>query len=418
MQIVFFGGSGDLAQRKLLYYLSKIDCKNLEIIAYARSDIDTKAFIKKLEKLHNYSKGLIKRIKYIKGQYHDLSGLREYLTDDKIAYYLSVPPLVYSVILKNLNNLKPGQVLIEKPYGSNIYEFNDIKKFMVENKQFEVKLVDHYFLKEVMLVFNYFLKDFKFNKKFIKNIKITSKEVLGAEGRAFFDKYGIIMDIIQTHLLELLLLILSGSYESSKRAEIAKDLDIIEESLIIGQYSSYTSEINQESTTETFASIDFLSKNKDLENIIFTLVAGKGMDEKLTEVKIELNSNGIKHIITAMNRKELLEINSLIKDVYLIANIYPKKEIFLRVILKDDTQRDITIHSTDAIIRRKEKMFGTYSDYALVFDSIVYNKDVPMVSVEEVDYIWNMFNKIDKNKKKLIFYEKGTSDPMQKIKKK
>jgi glucose-6-phosphate 1-dehydrogenase len=156
MKIVIFGASGDLAKRKLFPALSRINTEGVEIIGYARSRFD-RPFTEVLSDLFPYDKKFLERIKYIQGEYDNLTELKKQLTSDT-CFYMSVPPTVYKTILKELESIDYKNVAIEKPFGNDYKNLKEISEFRVEKMLF----IDHFLLKPLSVAWPIFVsKDMK-----------------------------------------------------------------------------------------------------------------------------------------------------------------------------------------------------------------------------------------------------------------
>ena len=134
-------------------------------------------------------------------------------------FYLSLPPDIFIKAATNVGNLvksKSGwnRIVVEKPFGRDSKSFEHLSKGL--NQVFqedEIYRMDHYIGKEVVqnllvLRFANVIFDPLWNRSNIKSVQIIFKEQLGVEGRGgYFDKYGIIRDVMQNHLLQILALV-------------------------------------------------------------------------------------------------------------------------------------------------------------------------------------------------------------------
>lgn len=392
MAIIIFGASGDLARRKLFPSLSNIKTK---IVGYARSKITN--FQDKLAEFHTYSDEFLKNIEYINGEYNDLEPLEKYFKEDNV-YYFSVPPSVYvSLLLEIKKRFIKGVIAIEKPFASDLVNYNEIVDIL-EKSNFKICLIDHYLLKPIAVSMKYLVKP---NFKHVESVFFIVKERVGIEGRTYFDDTGIIRDIIQNHLLELYALLLGDD-----RVDVLKKTNLKEDA-IFGQYVGYANELGKKSNTETFGLVQLKNKRIDAN---FVLLAGKGMDEKLTEIRVKYKEEFYKSTIegfakTGIDYAHLHDIES----VELVYNIAPKNEVFLEIKLNDE-KRIFVIHSKEEINGFKNNEFEL-EDHALVFDALARNEDFPVTSIEEGKIEWEMFETV--KDKKLFYYEKGTNMPKE-----
>ncbi|MDO8659626.1 MAG: hypothetical protein Q7K54_03415 [Candidatus Parcubacteria bacterium] len=307
--LVIFGISGDLSKRYLLPSLEKIVRakmlpKNFKIVGVTRQkhpdlyvmDLTDK---KDYEKLNDYLSEIEKKFK----------------KPAQRLFYLVVPPNACKNIItligqSSLNKHKNNKILLEKPFGTNLKSAIELIKHT--DKYFKAKdvyRIDHYLakdeIKQIILERN--KKSFKaaWNNKFIEKIEILASEKIGIEGRVhFYEQTGALRDFVQSHLLELLALVLMKLPKDKKenvpslRYKALKDLDIVcdvtkYECVKRGQYEGYRQEAgNPKSMTETFVFIKLSSSDKRWQGVPITLVTGKNLKEKFTKVKIK-HQNGL-----------------------------------------------------------------------------------------------------------------------------
>jgi glucose-6-phosphate 1-dehydrogenase len=326
--LVIFGISGDLAKRYLLPAIGAIAKATMlpeyfHIVGITRQpDIDIDSLLKKATNTE-FLKDHISLQQIDIANIDDYKKLGEYLKDlpvkmgwekyvdvtPQYLFYLSVPPQVSRSIIEflgtsGLSNIgEEAKLLLEKPFGVNLENATDlahhIDQYFLPN---EVYRVDHYIAKETaqnIIVFRDGNSLFKrtWNKNFIKSIEIIASEEIGIEGRAnFYEQTGALRDIVQSHLLQLLSLILMKLPDDEKlgevpglRLEALKHLKItnIKEGAKRGQYEGYTDEVNNpDSFVETFVSIILESTDERWTGVPITLTTGKALKNKSTLIKI------------------------------------------------------------------------------------------------------------------------------------
>jgi glucose-6-phosphate 1-dehydrogenase len=284
----------------------------------------------------------------------------------EIIFYLSLPPLISTKIIKKIGEndfiqKRKVKILIEKPFGIDLKsaktQIKDTLKYFKEN---QIYRVDHYLFKKIVSKIISFKEENEINNKNIESIEVNAFEEIDVGKRIlFYEKVGAIKDMMQSHLLELTALILTDSKDnkngSQNRFNILKNLEIIKEKTIKGQYEGYINkDINPNSQTETFASIALKSKSKNLNKILITLNTGKALNKKETYIKIKYKN---------------------------------KKHIFIR-----------------EIINKK------HNSYENVILNAIYSRKDYFVSQKEVLETWRIINPvISKNKIKLFGYKKGTN---------
>jgi len=204
-------------------------------------------------------------------------------------FYFAIPPSVFVPIgtsIKQAALATEGwnRLIVEKPFGHDLESFNELSQNMgALFSEDEIYRIDHYLGKE--MVQNLLLLRFAnntleplWNRNYISSVTITFKEDIGTQGRGgYFDSYGIIRDVMQNHLLQVLSLVAmeppvraSGeNYSNYVRDEKVKVLECIEpvklENAVLGQYvsdedskePSYLDDptVPNDSVTPTFATI-------------------------------------------------------------------------------------------------------------------------------------------------------------------
>ncbi|XP_030078112.1 GDH/6PGL endoplasmic bifunctional protein [Microcaecilia unicolor] len=232
-------------------------------------------------------------------------------------FYLSVPPFAYVDIAHHINSScrpKPGawlRVVLEKPFGHDHESAQQLAKelhtFFLEEEMYRV---DHYLGKQVVaeiLPFRQQNRQFLdpiWNRHNVERVEIVLKETLDAKGRtSFYEQYGVVRDVIQNHLTEILTCIAmeipkngSNSEEVLKnKLALVKLLQPLEKAnAVIGQYQGYNDQVREElqkdehhfSTTPTFAGVVVFIDSLRWEGVPFVLTSGKALDERVSYVRV------------------------------------------------------------------------------------------------------------------------------------
>lgn len=339
--IVIFGITGDLSKKYLmpaLYHLVKNNMLNpkTKIIGVSRKEISVASLFENLgldknQAKEHFDKEAFKQLQNItQMQQLDLADERDYanlkLLLDELEdsagtcmdrlFYLSVPPAAYSGIIKNLGESKlnsgcqhasgASRILVEKPFG---YDLESAGRLIQETSEYfkeeQIFRIDHYVAKETVqniLTFRFqnHIFDAEWNNQHISKIEVIAKEKIGIAGRAvFYEPLGALRDFIQSHLLQILGIILmekpadltSDLIHQNKTIALQKlqpvDADKVGSMTVRGQYDSYRDEVsNSDSSTETFAAIKIYSTDTKWQEVPFYLITGKGLEERKTEVKV------------------------------------------------------------------------------------------------------------------------------------
>ncbi|MHB8078718.1 MAG: glucose-6-phosphate dehydrogenase [Candidatus Krumholzibacteriia bacterium] len=235
-------------------------------------------------------------------------------------FYCAVPPDAVPAILRGLHAAglvpaSPGRpwtrVVVEKPFGRDLASAGELNRLAAEVlAEDQVWRIDHYLGKETVqniLVFRFGNSIFEplWNRKYIDHVEITAAEAIGLEGRgAFYDRAGVLRDVVQNHLLQLLALIAMEQPVSFRPDEIRDEKAKVLRALrpwnapdiaaraVRGQYRGYRDEpgVAPASRTPTYAALAVALDNWRWQGVPFYLRAGKRLRRRLTEVSIHFQS--------------------------------------------------------------------------------------------------------------------------------
>jgi glucose-6-phosphate 1-dehydrogenase len=346
--MVIFGGTGDLAHRKLLpaiYNLAHEGAlpERFNLIAVSRSDIphdDYRAMARESIEKHSRRKPdpqvldkLLEQVRYVPGTFDDDSvykaldeQLKQFDTDAGIAFnrlfYLSTAPAFFPVIVGKLgeHGLSGHQgsevrVVIEKPFGTRLTEALELNRQVLSVlDESQVFRIDHYLGKETvqnMLAFRFANGMFEpiWNRNYIDYVQITAAEDLGIGSRAgYYDSSGALRDLVQNHMLQLLTLLCMEPpvtfTADDVRDEKVKVLHAIKpvdpEHTVRARYTAGMAEgkevpgyleeegVPPDSQTETFAGLRLEVDNWRWAGIPIYMRTGKRLARKITEIAITL----------------------------------------------------------------------------------------------------------------------------------
>ncbi len=387
--MVIFGGSGDLSRRKLLptiYHLCHDqnlpdDFTIIGVAATERSDEQYRGLIR--EAIGEFGEDSVecscwekfsKNMFYISGHFEDeetyrrLSLRLEELTKPtqrgtrEIIYYMAVPPHFLPAIfeLLSLCNLCKGvfktRLIVEKPFGQDRASAAELNKLIAGSfDEDQIYRIDHYLGKETVqniLFFRFANSIFEplWNRRHIDHVQITVSETIGIEERArFYEKAGIVRDIVQNHMMQLLALVameppigFEADYIRDEKVKTyhtirAMDKEYISRFTVSGQYGAGTvdgkdipgyrdeKETSPDSNTPTFFAGKFYIDNWRWAGVPFYLRAGKRLKRRITEISIHFKQPPLRLFSSTCKIRE---------PNYLVLGIQPHEEIALHIGLK------------------------------------------------------------------------------------
>ncbi|XP_022651211.1 glucose-6-phosphate 1-dehydrogenase-like isoform X4 [Varroa destructor] len=339
---VVFGASGDLAKKKIyptLWALFRDDLlpKGTKIIGYGRSPLTIEQLEERIRpyiRLRESDEVLFKEFftanSYVTGSYDEASafenlqahllGLEEGSMVANRLFYLALPPTVFQSVSKMvkqycMSSSGWSRLIIEKPFGRDLKSSAELSRHLASVfKEEQIYRIDHYLGKEMvqnLITLRFANRIFgpTWNRDNIACIVITFKEDIGTQGRGgYFDQFGIIRDVMQNHLCQILSIVAMEKPVSTKaddiRDEKVKVLKCVSpirlENVVLGQYvgnPSGTAEQTQGylddqtvprgSITPTFATAVCYINNERWDGVPFILRCGKALNERKAEVRIQ-----------------------------------------------------------------------------------------------------------------------------------
>lgn len=455
LTVVVIGASGHLARTKTYPALFELFTQgllphNVVIVGFARSQFDLPTFhgkiTPKLDGTPAEVSAFLARCTYFSGGYGDVDSfkaLNEFVSEKELAefptggsnrvFYFAIPPSLFSDAATSLKQAAMSQtgwnrMIVEKPFGKDLQSSDELSKILLSHfDESELYRIDHYLGKE--MVQNLFVLRFAnqvfeplWNRNYISNVIITFKEDAGVDGRGgYFDDFGIIRDVMQNHLMQILSLVAMESPVSLDAEDIRDEKvkvlrampPLTMDDIVVGQYEGvaenntigYTEDptVPDDSVTPTFAMAVLKVNNPRWAGVPFILKCGKGLNERKAEVRIQF-----KHLPgslfgnTAMNE--------------LVLRVQPKEAIYLKMLAKSPGLSEKTVVSElDLSYNHRFSVDKLPDAYERLVLDVVRGDHRLFVRNDELENAWKIFtpilHKLEGDKVAPIKYPRGSRGP-------
>ncbi|XP_068332973.1 glucose-6-phosphate 1-dehydrogenase, chloroplastic-like [Pyrus communis] len=466
VSITVVGASGDLAKKKIfpaLFALFYEDClpKHFTIYGYARSkmtdaelrDMVSKTLTCRIDKRENCSEKMdqfLQRCFYHSGQYDSQDHFAE--LDKKLKeheagrvpnrlFYLSVPPNIFIDAVRCASSSASScngwtRVIVEKPFGrdseSSATLTSALKQYLEEDQIFRI---DHYLGKELVenlsvLRFSNLIFEPLWSRQYIRNVQLIFSEDFGTEGRGgYFDNYGIIRDIMQNHLLQILALFametpvsLDAEDIRNEKVKVLRSMRPLQlENVVTGQYKShvrggitypaYTDDktVPKDSLTPTFAAAALFIDNARWDGVPFLMKAGKALHNKRAEIRVQF-----RHVPGNLYRNIGTDLDRTTNE--LVIRVQPDEAIVLKINNKVPglgmrlDRSNLNLHYA---ARYSNEIPDAYE--RLLLDAIEGERRL-FIRSDELDAAWALFTPLLKEieEKKVIpeYYPYGSRGPV------
>ncbi|RID49892.1 hypothetical protein BRARA_H00658 [Brassica rapa] len=382
LSITVVGASGDLAKKKIfpaLFALFYEGClpQDFSVFGYARTKLTHEELrvmisrtltcrIDQRENCVDKMDQFLKRCFYHSGQYNSEDDFAELNTklkekeEGKLSnrlYYLSIPPNIFVEVVRCASLRASSvngwtRVIVEKPFGRDSESSGELtrclKQYLTEEQIFRI---DHYLGKELVenlsvLRFSNLVFEPLWSRNYIRNVQLIFSEDFGTEGRGgYFDQYGIIRDIMQNHLLQILALFametpvsLDAEDIRSEKVKVLRSMKpLLLQDMIVGQYKGhskggkaypgYTDDptVPTNSLTPTFAAAAMFINNARWDGVPFLMKAGKALHTRGAEIRVQF-----RHVPGNLYKKNFAtDLDKATNE--LVIRVQPDEGIYLRI---------------------------------------------------------------------------------------
>lgn len=385
LSVVVVGASGDLAKKKIfpalfaLYYEGLLP-PHFQIFGYARSKMTDEQFremisatlscrIDARDKCADAQEVFLKHCYYQPGLYDTPDGYQQ--LDKKMAgaeavtgmprvnrmFFLSIPPNVFIAAAGGAADYcssKSGwtRVIVEKPFGRDSASSKALSDGLAKHlAEEQIYRIDHYLGKELIenltvLRFSNLVFEPLWSRNCIRNVQVIFSENFGTEGRGgYFDQYGIIRDVIQNHLLQIVALFameppvkLDAEDIRNEKVKVIRSMKVVElGDLVLGQYKARRTKdvtlrgyldddtVPPGSKTPTFAAVAMFINNARWDGVPFLLKAGKALHKRCAEIRVQF-----RHVPGNVYRNKFgADVDSQTNE--LVMRIQPQESIYLKI---------------------------------------------------------------------------------------
>jgi len=463
--IVVVGASGDLAQTKVLPALFALYCQNFlpeqfNIFGLARTEMDNAAFRNKVaenltcryapgESCADRAEEFLQRCFYCQGQYSSSDSfldlfelMREVEGGGPVnrIFYMAIPPSVFQEVARALGDSGLvacddsegwSRIVVEKPFGrdreSSDRLVEEMQAVFTEEMTYRI---DHYLGKEIVqnlmvLRFANLIFEPLWNKNYIESVSIKWAEPIGVGQRGgYFDGFGIIRDVMQNHLLQILALLAmerpveysAAAVRNAKVTLLKSIAPLTLDRVAIGQYGPSLSgqqpayvaapNVPADSLTPTYAAAVLKITNSRWEGVPFFIEAGKALNRKINEVRIRFRAvpSGL-----FGNTAAVLHPNEL------IMRIQPDEAIVLRIMNKIPGIA-LDLAPTELNLRYQSAFSALIPDaYECLLLDVIEGDRSLFIRADELNAAWDVFtpllHQMEAERREPEIYPYGSAGP-------
>lgn len=435
--VTIFGATGDLALRKLLPALSNLItdkefASDVKVLAVGRRDFMNEDYFAFVTKQHSFS-GNLKVLKpyldYVNvnlTEVESFESLATKITEEsqgfarvKKIFYFAVGPNLFADIALGLSRYNIATkdsdddvLAFEKPFGLNFKDAQDINEIVTKYfSEKQIYRVDHYLGKEMIqnlltLRFANIKYSSLWSKEYIDEVKIIVSEDEGILKRgAYYDQVGVLSDMVQSHLLQIVALVamktpasLNSKDIKKTKLDVLKNIKIDEKSTVLGQYQSYLTEsgVKKNSKTPTLAFLKLVVNNGLFDGVPIYVYTGKKLAKKEAYIEIVFKKPATHTLFDDEVYPNTLRIY-LAPEAKIVHTLNGKQPGYEQLIEQTAFEYCYTCVFPNNVKEAYEKLF---------LEMILTHKSL-FPDWEEIMYAWKIIAQVPRTK--LVIYEDGYS---------
>ncbi|CAB3249819.1 unnamed protein product [Arctia plantaginis] len=457
---VLLGASGDLAKKKIyptIWYLFRDNLlpRHTKFVGYARTKqtmAEVKEKCKKYIKVRPGEEDKLEEFwqanEYFAGSYDkriDYEMLNQLIHKHEKGpvanriFYLAVPPTLFEDVTVNIRNACVSlkgftRVIIEKPFGRDDVTSDKLSNHLAGLfKEEQIYRIDHYLGKEMVqnlmtLRFANQIFNPSWNRENIASVLISFKEPFGTEGRGgYFDDFGIIRDVMQNHLLQILSLVamekpvtLNPNDIRDEKVKVLRHIQPINlNDILVGQYignpdgqgeetSGYLQDptVPNDSVTATYALAALWINNARWQGVPFILRCGKALNERKAEVRIQYKDVPGDIFDSNAKRNEL------------VIRVQPGEALYLKLMSKSPGMKfDLVETELDLTYSLRYRKADVPDAYERLILDVFTGTQMHFVRNDELKEAWRIFTPILKELEekhiKPVPYVYGSRGPLE-----
>ena len=442
--IVVVGASGDLAQTKVIPALFSLYCQHFlpedfHIFGLARTAMSHEAFREKVaenlacryapgESCADRAEAFLQRCYYCQGQYSSCDSfldlfelMREVEGSGPInrIFYMAIPPSVFEEVAQALGDSGLvacddsngwSRIVVEKPFGrdraSSDLLVEEMQMVFTEEMTYRI---DHYLGKEIVqnlmvLRFANLIFEPLWNHISIESVSIKWAEPIGVGQRGgYFDGFGIIRDVMQNHLLQILALLTmeqpsefsAAAVRNAKVALLRSISPLTSDRVAVGQYgaaphgqqTAYRDAPNvpADSITPTYAAAVLQINNPRWQGVPFYVEAGKALEHKINEVRIRFRG---------VSAGLFMKTGAALQPNELIIRIQPDEAIVLKIMNKLPGL-GLELVATELNLRYQAAFSGVIPDaYECLLLDVIKGDRSLFIRADELAAAWDVFTPV------------------------